>query len=517
MQKLYRTTFNLLILIIFTAIPVMSQPGWYSLNSGTTNDLKSVMFADALTGYVTGVNGTVLKTTDGGLNWIPLSVGSSQNINALYVFDADNVVIVGDLGFAAYTTDGGSNWNSVSTGVSDNLYSVNFDNSGNGVAGGTSQTILISTDTGASWSISQTGFFGGGFWAAYVDPSNTNLYVFGENSIFQPLFGHSTNNGLSWNWTAFYFNNNEGRGYDIHFFDSNNGIACGSIWTGEGGIARTTNNGSSWTSTLYASALFGMDFPSSNIGFAVGLFGYILKTTDGGITWSVQTSPTPETLEDVDFVDNFVGYAVGTFGKIIKTEDGGVIPVELTSFTASVNGNSVILNWQTATETNNSGFEVQRRKSESESKAAEWESIGFASGFGTTTEPKSYSFIDELSPDFTDNLSYRLKQIDYNGTFEYSDIVEVEISQPESFNLEQNYPNPFNPTTKISFSIPENSEVSLIVYNVLGQEVSTLVEGVKAAGRYEVEFDASGLSSGIYYYQLKSGKYESTRKMILLR
>ena len=161
---------------------------------------------------------------------------------------------------------------------------------------------------------------------------------------------------------------------------------------------------------------------------------------------------------------------------------GGVVPVELISFTALQSENNILLEWQTATETNNSGFEIQRMKDQ------EWELIGFVPGYGTTVERHSYSFTD-------DNVSsglyqYRLKQIDFDGTFIYSNIVEVEIISPSEYQLYQNYPNPFNPSTIISYQIPVSSNVTLKVYDALGNEVATLVNEFRPAGSYTFEFDA---------------------------
>ncbi|MFO7524291.1 MAG: T9SS type A sorting domain-containing protein, partial [Ignavibacteriaceae bacterium] len=149
-----------------------------------------------------------------------------------------------------------------------------------------------------------------------------------------------------------------------------------------------------------------------------------------------------------------------------------------------------------------------------------WETIGFVEGRGTTTEEQSYSYRDKnLS---AGNYQYRLKQIDFDGTFEYSKVAEVEIGLPTRFVLEQNYPNPFNPSTKIEYSIPnaatgQTLSVTLKVYDVIGNEVTTLVDEYKTAGIYEVEFDASQLSSGIYFYKLSAGSFISTKKMILIK
>jgi hypothetical protein len=188
----------------------------------------------------------------------------------------------------------------------------------------------------------------------------------------------------------------------------------------------------------------------------------------------------------------------------------GIIPVELTSFIASVSGNSVKLNWTTSTELNNSGFIIERK-----AKDGQWKKIGFVKGAGTTTLTQHYSFTDkELN---SGKYSYRLKQIDFDGTFEYSKSVDVDVNSVFNFAMQQNYPNPFNPTTSISFSIPQSGNVKLTVYNLLGQEIKTLINGNMDAGNYSVDFNANGLFSGIYIYRLEFGGMSLTRKMTLLK
>jgi hypothetical protein len=195
----------------------------------------------------------------------------------------------------------------------------------------------------------------------------------------------------------------------------------------------------------------------------------------------------------------------------------GTIPVELSYFNAKLKGQSVELNWATSTETNNKGFEIQRReKSGSENK--NWKTIGFISGKGTSTEKNIYSFVDNNL--LNGIYYYRLKQIDYDGSFVLSDEVEIDFSIPVSFNLYQNFPNPFNPNTKIIWQSSIGSWQTLKVYDVLGNEVATLVDEYREAGRYEVDFNvgqAISLSSGVYIYQLKVGDYSISRKMVLLK
>jgi len=187
------------------------------------------------------------------------------------------------------------------------------------------------------------------------------------------------------------------------------------------------------------------------------------------------------------------------------------VPVELTSFTASVSGTDVILSWMTATELNNSGFQIERRTGEES-----WNNLGFVEGHGTTTETQSYSFLDKNLASGIYN--YRIKQVDFDGSYKYYELnQEIEIEAPNAYSLSQNYPNPFNPSTKIEFTISEIRFTTLKIYDVLGNEVLILVNEEKLTGTYEVEFDGSNLPSGVYFYQLKAGDFIETKKMVLMK
>ena len=196
---------------------------------------------------------------------------------------------------------------------------------------------------------------------------------------------------------------------------------------------------------------------------------------------------------------------------VMSVTGNEVVPVELTSFTAIVNKDgNVILNWSTATEVNNHMFEIERKNTE-----GQFNTIGFVEGHGTTTEQQEYSYSDNSVK--TGTYYYRLKQIDFGGQYEYSDEIEVEVIGPLTFALEQNYPNPFNPSTSIKYSVPENGFVKLSVYNLVGEEVSVLVNETVDAGFYEVAFNAANLPSGTYFYRLQTGNSLQTKKMILLK
>lgn len=214
----------------------------------------------------------------------------------------------------------------------------------------------------------------------------------------------------------------------------------------------------------------------------------------------------------------FDGGATGNYSNymgidLLRVRGAGYIPVELTSFTAAALNNSVILKWTTATEKNNYGFEIQRNNGNG------FETIDFVRGFGTTTQPQSYSFVDRNVS--LGSYTYRLKQVDFDGSFSLSNEVEVDVINPDKYSLLQNFPNPFNPSTKISFNLPSESKVTLKVLNILGQEVTTLLLNKNlAAGFHEINFNGRELNSGVYFYKLEAAgidgsNFSSIKKMIL--
>ena len=256
-------------------------------------------------------------------------------------------------------------------------------------------------------------------------------------------------------------------------------------------------------------------------------------TYDGGVTkiplWSI-VDPTAN-VGPADFTFDFTSPASGSNNLQLELSFTGnsfnydyvyfdnmlltfVVPVELTSFAATTDNKNVNLSWSTATELNNSGFQIERNN------GSEYQVVGFVAGHGTTTDVQNYSYTDQNVK--AGSYTYRLKQVDFNGTFEYSDAIEVEVLGIKEFALGQNYPNPFNPSTKINFSLAVDSKVSLKIFDVLGQEVATLINGQLAAGSQEVSFNASSLNSGVYFYRIDADgidgqKFSSVRKMILTK
>ena len=305
-------------------------------------------------------------------------------------------------------------------------------------------------------------------------------------------------------------------------------------WGGAGFSGQFTGNGhtgsvsgwSSWTGT------YGGTGVNSDPLF-VHKFGF--EPDQGALDGELQAgSPAIGQGEDAEWYINYLNSTYNLTGDwalqwkdrngnqrnvtpTIGAYEYGITPVELIAFTASVTeDNNVILKWSTATEKNNSGWNIERRIKNNDNTFSSWEKLGFVEGSGTSTERNDYTFTDKdiVSADY----QYRLQQVDYDGTISYSSTVEVVVNlAPTDFSLYQNYPNPFNPTTTIQYFIPERSMIKLSVYNIIGQEIAILVNEEKEAGAYSIEFNAASLTSGIYIYKLQSKNFAETRKMVLLR
>ncbi len=244
----------------------------------------------------------------------------------------------------------------------------------------------------------------------------------------------------------------------------------------------------------------------------------LYKSNDLGTTWTVQSSAVLNTTSNTVSLSGIDGFSYWTLA-----DENDALPVELTPFpAASTSSATVVLNWQTATEVNNYGFEIERQTVEMlRATTDEWQKIGFVEGHGNSNSPKDYTFTDTSTPLNASTVSYRLKQIDIDGKYEYSDVVEVNIENelPSKFQLSQNYPNPFNPSTEIKFSIPQNSHVKLELFNALGEKVATLINEEMSAGSHNYQLSISNyqLSSGVYFYKLQSGNFAETKKMILIK
>jgi len=357
---------------------------------------------------------------------------------------------------------------------------------GNGASGhdqGGTQGSLLGPGGGGggAWAIGSTNQ-GGGFGAAgqvkltYCNPA-TAVSAIGTGS------GSGT---ISWTAPASYDNtNNE----TIVFLKNGSPVTEGT----------PSNNISAYT----ANTVFG-----SGTTFENDASAYCIYKGDGtsvDITGITNGATYYALVFNTNSINGSTVYSTGS-------TTNGVLPVELTSFSASLAGNSVSLYWNTATEVNNYGFNVERSVQSQESQK-----IAFIKGHGNSNSPKSYSFVDVSAP--VGNVTYTLVQIDYDGTSKIIGTTQVTVVAPSTYALKQNYPNPFNPATSINYELPKSSHVTLKVYNLLGQEVASLVNTTQNAGSYSVNFSTNsyGMSSGIYFYRLDTGNYSEMKKMAVIK
>lgn len=326
----------------------------------------------------------------------------------------------------------------------------------------------------------------------------------GLNSPFCVLFrandvlvtGSSSDAAHRYDLSGNYINNLiSGPNFPQQIIELANGNLALAVFSTPSGLGIYDSNGNQLNFFTAVTGLRGVyQLPSGNYVVTNGAGLHEIDGTNGNLVRTIYASANMQYISLVDY---------------------SIIPVELTSFTANVVGSSVVLSWTTATEVNNQGFEIERS-----ADGVSFNSIGFVPGFGTTTEPKSYSYTDQSVS--SGNYYYRLKQIDFDGSFSYSYVAEVEVSLPTAFSLEQNYPNPFNPTTSIQFSLPVDARVAISIYNLVGEKVAEVANKEFSAGTHKVNFDAASMTSGIYFYQLDAtgndGKtFSSVKKMTVLK
>lgn len=491
---------------IFTSID--NGDSWKRQLSGSgccnADDINSIYFINQNIGWAVGkrndwISGQslILKTTNSGKSWITQFNDYSEAFNSIYFIDEFRGWAAGNN--LLTTSNSGSTWMQISDSY-DEIKSINFldEHIGFIICSGSESGIYKTIDGGHTW-INKNINDGNSIFFL-----NTALgWAAGANGLILK----STDGGETW------LTKNSGTSYELNqiiFYDTNIGICIGE----NGLILVSTDGGESWgiKSSGTAEELKSVCFTSLNSIWIAGSQGVILTSTNQGSTWVINTSFTRNTINTIYFINQYTGWVGGINGTIFKYSEYP-LPVELVSFTATINGNTVCLNWDTVTETNNHGFYIERLIPNNNSS---WETVTFVAGNGTSTVPNKYSFSDHISA--SGNISFRLKQVDYNGQFTYSHIVEVELTVSE-FALYQNYPNPFNPSTDISYKLPDASNVTLKIFNSLGQEIETLVDEYQEAGIYNLQFTINNLqlSSGIYFYQLKAGNFITKKKMCYLK
>jgi hypothetical protein len=462
----------------------------------------------------TGTNRGIFKSTDGGDTWTNVfSTGASNylyiacdSLNNVYVANVSNGLI--------YSIDGGQNFTTIPSGTfgGSNVNSVACGKNGHIFVGVTNGGVWRSTDFGATFT--QSSLNNVTIVEIKVDKFNSDIIYAGGSSTSLNGFFISTDGGVTFGASTNSVNIWEilqTAGNDLYIATTSSPYP----------FDKSTDGGLTWTTmSNLAAAKRGATIDLIEDIYVSGNGG-VFKSTDGGTTF-INHNLTFSSNKILTYDYKIMVCVTGsTNGGVWIYTDSLLIPVELSGFTAVANNGNVELDWSTATELNNSGFEILRQTQQVEN----WQKIGIVPGFGTTTERHSYSFTDDVVENGT--YYYRLKQIDFDGSFEYSNILEVQVIQPFEFSLEQNYPNPFNPVTSINYVVSSEQFVSLIVYDLLGNEVATLVNEEKPAGSYKVEFSTIGgsasggnawnLPSGVYFYQLKAGSFVEIKKMVLMK
>lgn len=482
---------------------------WQEKSSGTAVwNFFGVNFVNENIGWAVGPNKTILKSVDSGENWVAQTTPSSETLYDIFFVDDEVGWAIGEWGLILHTTDGGNNWLPQNAGTRFFLNACFFNDEDTGwICGGNisadSSIILHTTDGGANW-IHQTCPVAVNLHDIFF-LNNKRGWVVGENGAVLQTENAGTN------WTVVATGRTE-KFYSVFFVDDSTG------WVGGNSILKTTNGGRTWNQQLaYAEPDYirKIYFLTPLVGWAVkqGLEGALLKTMNGGATWDKVEIGTVNSLYDISVIDENVGWVVGTYSTILKSA-ALIVPVELSSFEAFWRNSRVELNWATASESNNYGFAVERQNP----GTTIWLKIGFVPGHGTTTEAQQYRFID--NPVGSGAFNYRLKQIDANGAVQFSPTREVIV--PGWFMLYQNTPNPFNPETTIKFEMAANELVTLEIYNLLGQKVATLLNERKTAGIHTIIWSGKDeqsrpLNSGVYFYRLKAGNFEATRKLVLIK
>lgn len=480
--------------------------GWQWIETGYPYTIYDASFPPGQNyiGYAVGCSspqsGIILKTIDGGLTWSKISDDSLQGLKTVCFTSTDTGYIGGYQNIIMKTTDGGMSWTSMSVDYRISyINTIRFWDANHGLVVLYPVTMLVTSDGGSTW-----GFAYG------IKQTVEDVCLADENTLYMvggdEMISKSTNGGLMWD--HIYSGTPFSKLLGVDFYNADYGIAGGE----NGKMLVTTDGGVNWTASNAGTtgSMHGVCIFDEGNAFTAGTPEQVYKSTDNGLTW-VSDFNGGNTVELYRLLctDNHTALICGSDGKFLINHDY-VIPVELTGFTAAVNGNNIQLSWSTATEINNAGFDILRS-----SDGNSWSKLGFVQGSGTKSTPTNYLFKDQKLT--TGGYFYKLKQVDYNGSFKYSNKVYAFISTPAKFSLEQNYPNPFNPVTTIMFSIPKEVMVNITVFNVVGEKVCELKNEVMKPGYYQVDFDASKIASGVYFYRLQAGDFMITKKMNLLK
>ena len=514
---------------------------WMSQIGDTNTLLRSLYFISPNVGWAVGStrltdNGVIMKTVNGGTSWSRQIIQGAP-LRTVFFSTPEQGWVAGNNGKIYTTGNGGNNWNLQQSGTITELYSINFSGVNSGIAAGDFGTVVRTTNSGVTW-ITYPKKDSMNYNSICFSSGETGWAVGSINSSQPGAITKTTDGGDTWTRYPVTFSK------ALNFVKEFNSI----VWAVgvDGIIVKSTNYGNSWipNSSLITSSLYSIYFVNASTGWAVG--NLVSKTTNGGASWFPQNSGTYNTMRSVWFTSETNGIAVGDGGTIIKTSNAGenwnVIPGVSTGyltnvcFTDSENGwiagDSYLLrstnggsNWITQPAVTNPYYIYFFTPM-----------IGYTLGFnGAGTEIKKTTNGGQTWEDQHCPAQYNIYSVcfasaltgcavGYSGTILRTTtggapigIMTNSIEIPNHFLLSQNFPNPFNPSTIINYQLSMFNYVSLKVFDVLGKEVATLVSEKQSAGTYQVEFDGSNLTSGVYFYKLTAGEFTDTKKMVLIK
>ena len=427
---------------------------WIPQNNPTIKGWRSITFKNSTEGLIVGDFGTILKTTNGGDEWIDmLKTVTEEELFGIYFLDKNKGWIVGSNGLILTTSDGGNNWEHLSSGVNSSLGDIYFINEMQGWAAGNNGTIIRSTDGGLTWE-TQTSPVNEG-WTDIEFKFYPTGWIIG----FDGRLLKTTDGGDTWNEAAIIF---PPGAWKIQFTSEDTGWIL--ISGSEQRIYRSTDLGDNWEVVLniYPTEIMSMSFVNDSTGYVSTFDWKLYKTTNGGNIWDEIQLHT--LFSKIYFLDEKNGWAGAAGGNIYYSNDGGLSWFKQICPFKGVFSNLLMLDFDNG-----------------------WAVSSLGNIIHTSNSP--------------------------------SDIGENDLNDTNDFNykLFQNYPNPFNSQTRIDYYIGEETKVIIQIYDVLGREIKTLVNKEKISGNYTVTFDALNLSSGIYFYQLRTPHFSAAKKMLIIK
>lgn len=479
---------------------------WNNQISNTSSILTSIFMIDLNTGWIAGSNGTILKTLDSGQNWVLKTTSTTKQLYGIRFLDNNIGFAIGEGGIILKSTNGGDDWIEISRTLVSDIKKSFFIDSITGWLACNDGKIFKSTDSGKNWVLQNTPTLNTLVDIFFINP-DIGWAVGGGGTII-----HTSDGGSNWiNQTSGIVSSLN----SITFSDSLNGYTVGI----NGRILKTTNGGENWinasiSSTDYYSKVIKV---SSNEAWIAGfnnseLKSILLRTTDNGVSWGHILSIDSLALYGLSIKDFTVitgGGKLTSSGselKMYRTDNNGSFWNLICSDPNYPAYNYI---WDIKiTPTYNITAISKNRYFFTSDNGANWQIQSFSG-----EELNSIQFSNDNIGWITGNNGLLLKNSNYGIT----EIKENNLALPEDYYLSQNYPNPFNPSTTIKYSIAAAGIVTLKIFDILGREVSTLVNEEKPAGIYEVNFNAASLASGVYFYQLKAGSFVQTMKMLLIK